>query len=140
MARTTKKTADSITNLPARVSHQRKFKTEQDYQDKFLHYIAVCEERKELANIAGFCVFCDMHRDTFYMQQEYYTDTFKKIQSALEDVALNNRNTAMGIFYLKNKFGYADKPTENSGDMVEIDLNDDDIDILLSKMGYSLLE
>ena len=134
-----KKKTDS-TNLPALRGQPRKFKTEEELAQAFIDYIEWTEAKGKFANIAGFCVFCDMHRDTFYMQQEYYTDTFKKIQSALEDVALNNRNTAMGIFYLKNKFGYADKPTENSGDMVEIDLNDDDIDILLSKMGYSLLE
>ena len=138
MARTTKKTEQA--NLPAakRPSHQRKFKTDQDYQNSFLHYIAVCEERKELANIAGFCVFCDMHRDTFYAQQSIYPDTHKKIQSALEDRAINYKsNAAMSIFYLKNKFGYSDKGEVASATLdVDIDADEETLDLMMSKLGY----
>lgn len=89
--------------------HPRAFKDDQEFMDKFNEYIKECEEKEKLANIAGFCVFCDIHRDTFYAQNEYYSDTFKKVQAALEDAALNHKATTMGIFYLKNKFGYKDK-------------------------------
>ena len=63
-----------------------------------------------MPNIAGFCVYCDINRDTFYAQKEYYSDTFKKIQDILEDATLNAKiNDTFKIFYLKNKFGYKDK-------------------------------
>ena len=44
-----------------------------------------------------------------YYAQSYYSDAFEKIQQALEDSTLNDKNTIRSIFYLKNKFGYTDK-------------------------------
>lgn len=93
---------------------KRKFETEKDFQDKFDNYIQYCIDKERFANIAGFCVYCDMHRDTFYEQDKIYPDTFKKVQSALEDTTLNDKNTTRSIFYLKNKFGYADKVDVNA--------------------------
>ena len=86
----------------------RAFKDNVDFAEKFLAYIEHCRERNRLANIAGFCAFCWMSRDTFYEQKKYYSDTYKKIMEVLEDEAINCMNS-MGIFYLKNKFGYRDK-------------------------------
>ena len=80
--------------------HPRSFKDKEEFKAKFIDYIKYCEENERLANIAGFCWFCDIHRDTFYAQKEYYSDTFKIIQSALEDAAINHKATSMGIFVL----------------------------------------
>lgn len=89
----------------------RKFKTEKDFITSFRSYILQCNTEGKLPNIAGFCVFCDMNRDTFYAQAEYYSDTFKKINDILEDETINCKtvNDTFKIFYMKNKFGYKDK-------------------------------
>ncbi len=90
---------------------QRIFSTEKDFKDTFVDYINFCNEKQRLPNVAGFCVYCDINRDTFYAQQDYYSDTFKKINDMLEDEALNNKfvNDTLKIFYMKNKCGYKDK-------------------------------
>lgn len=89
---------------------KRAFKSEQEFKNTFIRYIQKCKENQELPNIAGFCVFRDINRDTFYAQEGYYSDTFKKIQDILEDATLNAKiNDTFKIFYLKNKFGYKDK-------------------------------
>ena len=131
-------------NLPVRIGKPRKFATEQAYQDAFIKYVEHCQTRSDMPNIAGFCVFCDMHRDTFYAQREYYSDTHKKIQSALEDRAINYKgNPAMSIFYLKNKFGYSDKGSDSDTNSalldVDFDANQGEIDTYLSKLGYFAL-
>lgn len=89
----------------------KKFKTEKEFKDKFMEYIKNSKNKKELPNIAGFCVYCDIHRDTFYAQKDYYSDTYKKINDILEDATINCKdvNDTFKIFYMKNKFGYKDK-------------------------------
>jgi len=104
---------------------KRAFKDAQEFKDKFTEYTEECTIKEKLPNIAGFCWYCDIHRDTFYAQEEYYSDTFKKIQSALEDCAINHKATSMGIFYLKNKFGYVDKvETSNTNHNVNEDVTE----------------
>lgn len=90
--------------------HPRSFKDEQEFIDTFNRYIATREEG-ELANVAGFCVYADINKDTFYAQKEYYSDAFKKVNNILEDKTINNRaiNDTFKIFYMKNKFGYKDR-------------------------------
>ena len=101
----------------------RRFKDEKTFKDTFTKYIKKCKEKEELPNIAGFCVFCDMHRDTFYAQEEYYSDTFKKIQDILENATINARiNDTFKIFYLKNKFGYKDKAEIENYQIVLLEL------------------
>lgn len=89
----------------------RIFKNDEEFKQKFIEYINYCNEKQRLPNVAGFCVYCDINRDTFYAQQDYYSDTFKKINDMLEDEALNNKyiNDTLKIFYMKNKCGYKDK-------------------------------
>ncbi len=89
--------------------HPRAFENDDDFINKVKEYIFVCEnEWKQYPNIAGFCSFAGICRDTFYQQKEYYPDTYKKVQDILENVAINSRNASdtMKIFYLKNKFKY----------------------------------
>ena len=90
---------------------QRAFKTEEDFINKVKQYVARCKEEKELPNVAGFCVYCDINRDTFYAQQEYYSDAYKKANDILENATINSRETSdvFKIFYMKNKFGYKDR-------------------------------
>jgi hypothetical protein len=90
---------------------QRAFKTEKDFKDKFIQYIEYCDTKERLPNVAGFAVYADINRDTFYAQKEIYPDTFKKLNDMLEDEALNNKytNDTLKIFYMKNKCGYRDR-------------------------------
>lgn len=97
---------------------QRAFKTKKDFKNRFIEYICVCEEQKKLPNVAGFCVYCDICRETFYAQENYYSDTYKKVNDILEDATINSKdiNDTFKIFYMKNKFGYKDKQDiEHSG-------------------------
>lgn len=88
----------------------RSFETEQVFKDKFDEYIDYCIKNDKLANIAGFCVFTDITRETFYNQEQYYFDTYKKIQNLLEDYTINAKiNDTFKIFYMKNKFNYRDR-------------------------------
>lgn len=101
----------------------RAFKTDKDFYNKFKEYIQYCNKEERLPNVAGFCVYSDINRDTFYAQQEYYSDTFKKINEMLEDEALNNKytNDTLKIFYMKNKCGYKDKQEIDSSINVKQD-------------------
>ena len=127
--------------LPVTIGRPRRFQTEESFQECVIEYLKVCEDRRDMANISGFCVFADITRDTFYEYETYYPNSYKKAKQALEDRAINYKGApAMAIFYLKNTFGYQDKPTENTNDTVEIDADDTEIDALLSKLGYQLLE
>lgn len=108
---------------------QRAFKTKEDFKNKFIEYISVCEQLKKLPNVAGFCVHCDINRDTFYAQEEYYSDTYKKVNDILEDATINSRdiNDTFKIFYMKNKFGYKDKQDidANVNTEIKVTLTDD---------------
>lgn len=90
---------------------QRAFKTDKELKNKFVEYINYCKKEERLPNVAGFCVFSDINRDTFYAQKEYYSDTVKEIEDILEDEALNCKgfNDTRIIFYMKNKCGYKDR-------------------------------
>jgi hypothetical protein len=81
----------------------------------FQRYLQHCRENGLLLpNIAGFCLFVDIHTDTFYNwrkdEGKGLTEAIKKIEQGLEDAALQSKDTAKSIFYLKNKFGYRDTP------------------------------
>lgn len=98
------------------------FKTEQDFKSKFDSYIDYCIKGERLANIAGFCVYADINRDTYYQQKEYYSDTFKRVENILEDYTINAKiNDTFKIFYMKNKFSYKDKTEVDSNITATID-------------------
>ena len=90
---------------------KRSFKNAKEFEEKFMLYIEYCRHERYLPNIAGFCVFAQINRDTFYAQKDYYSDTFKRINDILEDKTINCReiNDTFKIFYMKNKFDYKDK-------------------------------
>ena len=49
----------------------RTFKTAEEFYNKFIEYVSYCDKKERLPNIAGFCVYCKINRDTFYAQKEY---------------------------------------------------------------------
>ena len=86
----------------------RAFKDEKEFLDKFKEYIEYCKSTDRFPNVAGFCSYLLITRDTFYAQQEYYSDTYNIVNAILEDEVLQH-NTYMAQLYLKNKCGYKDK-------------------------------
>jgi hypothetical protein len=114
--------------------HPRSFLTEDDFCNTFEEYLSSCIATEQLPNIAGFCWFSKITRETFYKQKDYYSDTYNKIQDALENAALNHKATAMGIFYLKNKFKYRDRiETENVN--LNHDMSEDEANEILKRYG-----
>lgn len=107
---------------------QRAFKTKDEFENTFVQYLESCSEKEYLPNIAGFCVYANINRDTFYAQDDYYSDTFKRINDMLEDKTINSKNVndTFKIFYMKNKFGYKDRQEIDADVKTEIrvDLND----------------
>lgn len=110
---------------------------------KFNEYM---KEEGTIKNIIGFCNFADIHKDTFYSYKndfEEYTDSIKKIEAELEDYALQllltAKNPAGAIFYMKNKFGYADKMELKAETTVTSDLQGlsmEELEEELQKLGY----
>ena len=90
---------------------ERAFKDSKAFLDKFNEYLKDCDGKKYMPNVAGFCSFANINRDTFYAQKDYYSDTFNKINYELENEAINTNyvSDTMKIFYMKNKCGYRDK-------------------------------
>lgn len=117
--------------------HPRSFESAEDFMNKFDEYLEHCEIHEKLANIAGFCGYCRISRETFYKQREYYSDTFKVIQARLEDAALNHTSASMGIFYLKNKFGYVDK-VETINQNINREMTEEEAEAILKKEGIEV--
>jgi hypothetical protein len=121
---------------------KRKFATEKDLESAFCSYLGMCNERVRFPNIAGFCVYSDMTRDTFYQQRRLYPDAYNKIDASLEDATLNTPGSvAIAIFYLKNRHGYQESPTEQAGgntfNIVSFDGDSKTMESLLGKLGYA---
>lgn len=122
----------------------RKFPTDKDFQSCFIAYIEHCATKQLLPNIAGFTVYADITKDTFYQQQRYYPDSYRKIRQALEDALIqHNRfgqsNPAMAIVQGKNTFKWDDTGKGGGSDAiidVDFDADSDEIDNLMSKLGY----
>jgi len=91
--------------------HPRAFKTAEEFENKFMEYISYCRMYERVPNVAGFVVYANINSDTFYAQKDYYSETFKRVNSILEDEAINTDyfKDAFKIFYMKNKFGWKDK-------------------------------
>lgn len=111
---------------------KRAFQNPEDLENKFIEYLNFCEDKERLPNVAGFAVFANINRDTFYEYATIHSDTFKKVNAMLEDEALNNKfvSDTLKIFYMKNKCGYKDRQEveTNNVNRVQIinDLSDND--------------
>jgi hypothetical protein len=109
--------------------YPRKFGNAEEFEKKFIEYISNCRKAEELPNVAGFCVFARINRDTFYAQKDYYSDTFELINNMLEDRAINCKciSDTFKTFYMKNKCGYKDRQ-EIDADVktteIRVDLDD----------------
>jgi hypothetical protein len=101
---------------------KRAFENDIAFKTSFRDYIDHCIDKKRFPNIAGFCVFADITRETFYKQKEYYSDTYNKVRNMLEDEVLQH-NTYMAQLYIKNTFGLTDK-VENTNTNLNKDLDD----------------
>lgn len=93
--------------MPNSRGQPRRFTTDQEFieaMDNYLHTGVA------FPNIAGFCVYADINKDTYYSYREYYPDAFKKVEAMLESAVLNidPKYAARVIFYMKNKHGYKD--------------------------------
>ena len=73
----------------------RSFKDAKAFLDAFTDYLKYCDKEEKMANIAGFCWYTGITRETYYKQQEYYSDAFKNIEQALEDRAINHKAPAI---------------------------------------------
>lgn len=93
-------------------------------------YINDCAENGRFANVAGFCVYAHIHRDTFYAQKEAFSDAYKEANELLEEAALQSANTgyppSVLIFYLKNKCGYKDRQEIDSNINAQVGLSEED--------------
>ena len=99
----------------------RAFETAEDFENKFNAYIDYCIESKRFANIAGFCRFAHITRETLYKQQEYYSDSYNIVMDILEDEVLQD-NTYRAQLYLKAKFGYTETQKVEA---TNLNINDD---------------
>lgn len=103
------------------------FETAEAFEKAFLEYLKYCERKKRLPNVAGFVVKERMSRQGFYIQKDFYPETFELINAMLEDEALNNKTVsdALKIFYMKNKCGYKDKIEEEVKNTQRIEIVND---------------
>ncbi len=109
----------NMTEEKRKPGYPRKFDTGEAFLTKFVDYIEYCHDRRRFPNIAGFCAYCRMNRETFYKQEEYYSNAYNMIQDILEDEVLQH-NTYMSQLYLKNKFKYSDKQDIKSENVGEV--------------------
>lgn len=117
----------------------RAFDSAEAFQNAFMEYIDYCIEKKRFPNIAGFCAFKRITRDTFYMQKEYYSDTYNIVRDVLEDEVLQD-NTYRAQLYLKNVFGYKDKQevTSTNVNISGEDLTEEEARKILKTAGVEL--
>ena len=90
------------------------FKSPEDMLEKFQGYLEYCRVERRFCNIAGFCTYIDISRETYYEYKNnkdaIYSDVINKIDREIESELFESKlSPPERIFYLKNKFGYADK-------------------------------
>lgn len=102
----------------------------------FENYLYECNVRLRFVNIAGFCVYAGISRQTYYTykKDERYASLINYFEDVMEDEALNYRNDKISTLYLKNKFGYADKVESRNMNTTSIEafissLDDDGLDL-----------
>lgn len=105
----------------------RAFEKKEDFENKFIEYVNYCKNNDRLPNVAGFSVFANISRETFYAQEDIHPYTFKKVNSMLEDEAINCKclGDARVIFYMKNKCGYKDKQELETSNTQRINIIND---------------
>jgi len=98
--------------MPNSRGQPRRFSTEDDFTNAMKNYLEI---EKVFPNIAGFCVYADISRETYYEHKVYYPYAYKRVEQMLEDAVLHidPKYAARVIFYMKNKHGYKDIQEQN---------------------------
>ncbi len=91
-----------------------KYKTELEMALKISDYFGKCDEKRELPNKAGLCLFLGITRESYGDYKERFPDTIKGADSTIENAwvqRLGGNSPTGAIFYLKNAFKehYKDK-------------------------------
>ena len=104
---------DDLTKVEKKKRKKMKSYQPAGLQNVFDAYVKNCAVRQRFVNVAGFCVFANISRTTFYnyRKNDKYELAMDYIDNVMEDETLNvpNKQYPIAILYLKNKFGYSDK-------------------------------
>jgi hypothetical protein len=112
------------------------FNSEDEAQELLNSYFG--NTPKEEWTITGVCLYCGMHKDTFYeyCKRDDYKDIFNRARLMVEnsyELSLRKNGRAGDIFALKN-FGWSDKQeVENLN--VNVDISEADADEILKRFG-----
>lgn len=105
--------ADSKSNRKKKSKKNRSKASPNQLRELFNDYVKFCHTTLRFVNIAGFCVFARISRQTFYnyKNDDKYHLVMDYIENVMEDETLNvnYKQYPIALLYLKNKFGYADK-------------------------------
>lgn len=86
----------------------------------FVEYVEYCISQRRFLNIAGFCVFAGISKNTYYSyaKKDEFKEVYEFMSNVGEDFALNvpSKQYPIAIMYLKNRFGYADKVENKNTD------------------------
>lgn len=93
--------------MPNKRGQPKRFTSEDQFVKAMSDYLDI---EKVFPNIAGFCVFAKINRETYYEYRTYYPNSFKTVDEMLENAVLHidPKYAARVIFYMKNKHGYRD--------------------------------
>jgi len=113
----------------------RKF-TPESLLDAWQKYMLECSQTGKFPTQEGFIIANNINHDTFYnyLSQEEYSDAKKIIDAMLLDKtvqeAMQAKNPAFLIFYLKNKFGWRDRQEIDStiSGSIEVHFSDPDME------------
>lgn len=84
-----------------------KFSNEKQVADLISEYFGICDEKKQIPDKAGLCLFLGISRDTYNQYKKKYPDAVKGADLAIEKAwvaRLAGPNATGAIFYLKNAF------------------------------------
>lgn len=78
------------------------------YLSTLEEYVEYCKENGRLVNIAGFCRYAGITRETYYRLKDYYPQEYDLAEAIIEDEVLNANgvNATIRIAYLNNKYDY----------------------------------
>lgn len=108
-------------NTEQKMGKPRRFATGDELVAEMKSYLEDAEQRGRFPSVAGFCVFADFGKTTYYECRNHYREAFEKADNMLEEaiLSLNEKLNVRIIFYLKNKFGYKDVTEQNVNAKVE---------------------
>lgn len=103
-----------------------KYKSAKLLRERIDEFFELCDDKRQLPEKAGLCVFLDISRDTYSEYRKKYPDTIRYADGYIESNwvrRLGGQSATGAIFYLKNAFDYRDKTeTELSGNLSLVEL------------------